>query len=324
MGGGIRTRCLAAALACVAVLAAGCGPRHEPPLTIGTNVWAGYETLHLARDLGFYDRLPLRLVELAASTQSMDALRVGKLDLAGLTLDEALTLAHDGVPIAIVWVMDVSAGADAIVARPGIRRLADLRGRRIGVEQTALGAYLLDAALRSAGLDAGQITVVPLPVDEHVAAFRNGSVDAVVTFDPSRQTLVHDGAHVLFDSRALPGEIVDVLVARRAALDCCAARIRQVIDGQRRALAHLAAHREDALARMAPRLGQPPADVAAALAGMSLPDGAANHALLAADPPALRLTAERLSRLMVERGLLARPVDAAALIDGRFAREATR
>ncbi len=69
----------------------------------------------------------------------MDALRVGSLDLAGLTLDEALLLAQEGVPIAVIWVLNTSAGADALLAKPGITTLDALRGKRIGVEQTAVG-----------------------------------------------------------------------------------------------------------------------------------------------------------------------------------------
>jgi len=310
-----------ALLACAALLGAGCSPRFEPPLMVGTNTWTGYEPLYLARDLGYHDGLPLRMVELGSATQAMDALRVGKLDLAGLTLDEALTLAQEGVPIRIVWVLNVSAGSDAIVARPGIARLADLRGRRIGVEQTAVGAYMLQAALQQAGMQASEVSVVPLPLDEHLAAWRNRHVDAVVTFDPVRQMLVNEGGVALFDSRALPGEIVDVLVARQAALQCCARHIAQLLDGQHRALAYLAQHRGDALARMARRPGVAASDVAAALGGMALPDTAANQALLGGPSPGLARTAQQLAQAMHQRGLLARTPDTTALVDGRFVRE---
>lgn len=316
-----RAGWVAAGLLALLLLATGCGPRYEPPLRLGTNNWLGYEPLYLARDLGYHDGLSLRLVELGSNTQTMDALRVGKLDMAGLTLDEALSLAQEGVPISIVWVLDVSNGADALVARQGITQLAGLRGQRIGVEQTAVGAYMLQAALRSAQLQVTDVTLVPLPMDEHVAAFTNGSVDAVVTFDPARQALLGAGAQVLFDSRALPGEIVDVLVARRAALECCAPRIRQLLQAQQRALIYLAEQRSDALVRMAPRLGLAPGDVGVALAGMALPDTAANHTLLAAEHPALQATAQRLAATMAERGLLAKGMDSTTLVNPAWARK---
>lgn len=309
-----------ALLACVGLLA-GCNPHYTPPLMVGTNTWIGYEPLYLARSLGYHDGLPLRLVELGSTTQAMDALRVGKLDLAGVTLDEALTLVQEGLPLRIIWVMDVSAGADAIIARPGIRHLADLRGQRIGVEQTAVGAYMLQAALEQAGMQASDVSVVPLPLDEHLSAWHGRRVDAVVTFDPVRQTLLNEGGVTVFDSRALPGEIVDVLVARDEALQCCARRIAQLLDGQRRALAYLAEHRDDALARMAQRPGVASADMAAALNGMVLPDATGNRALLDGASPGLVRTAQQLAQTMHQHGLLARIPGTTGLVDGRFVRE---
>ncbi|WP_174783595.1 hypothetical protein [Dolichospermum sp. UHCC 0259] len=36
-------------------------PTASPLLRIGTNLWTGYETLYLARDLGYYDQKPIKL-----------------------------------------------------------------------------------------------------------------------------------------------------------------------------------------------------------------------------------------------------------------------
>ena len=274
-------RLLQLALLACVGLLAGCNPHYTPPLMVGTNTWIGYEPLYLARSLGY----------------------------------------HDGLPLRIIWVMNISAGADAIIARPGIRRLADLRGQRIGVEQTAVGAYMLQAALEQAGMQASDVSVVPLPLDEHLSAWHGRRVDAVVTFDPVRQTLLNEGGVTVFDSRALPGEIVDVLVARDETLQCCARRITQLLDSQRRALAYLAEHRDDALARMAQRPGVASADMAAALNGMVLPNATGNRALLDGASPGLVRTAQQLAQTMHQHGLLARIPDTTGLVDARFVRE---
>ena len=54
--------------------------------------------------------------------------------------------------------------------------------------KTAAGAYMLNAALAKAGLPT-DITVVALPLDEHLTAWRESQVDALVTFDPVLQVL---------------------------------------------------------------------------------------------------------------------------------------
>lgn len=319
VGGWVRLR--AAVLASMAaLLLVGCGWKEERTLDFGSNSWTGYEPLYLARDLGYYDGQALRFIELTSATQVMDALRTGKLDAAALTLDEALVLAHEGVALSVIGVMDVSTGADAIVARPGIAKMADLQGRRVGVEQTAVGAYMLGAAFEQAGLGPDQIseiTVVPLPMDEHVAAWSAHTVDALVTVEPLLQTLLQRGAQVIFDSRALEGEVVDVLVARKAALACCTKQLGQLLAGHRRALAYVDTHRDDALERMARRPGVAPAQVARALDGMLLPDSQTHRDLLT-QPHALASTMAKLTQLMHQRQILVGEAAAQVQIDPRF------
>ncbi len=316
----LRFLCSLLALAGLTLFLTSCGPRYQAPLTLGSNTWIGYEPLYLARELGYYEGHNLRLVELGSTTQALDALRVGKLDLAALTLDEALMLRQEQVPISVLWVLNISAGADTVIAQPHITSLEQLRGKRIGVEQTAVGAYMLDAALRHAGLQVEDVTILPMPVDEHVPAWRHRTVDAVVTFDPARQILLNEGGVELLTSAALPGEIVDVLVARNEVLECCSARIAALIAGQQRALRHLRNHPEDALQRMAPRQGIPPESVAEALKGVELPDEAGNRTLLTGRPAPLEHTAQHLASIMNERGLLRLPPEKIArLIDPRFA-----
>lgn len=307
-----------ALLAAATVALAACSPAYQPPLMVGANTWIGYEPLFLAREQGWLDGHNLRLVELASSSQTMDALRAGQLDLAGLTLDEVLTLQQEGVPLVAIWVLNVSNGADAVVARKRVPDLQALLGQRIGVEQTALGAFVLDAALRQAGLRSDEVRIVALPIDEHLGAWRSGQVDALVTFDPIRQALLQEGGHDLFDSRAMPDQIVDVLVARPSALQCCSARIAALLAGQQRALRHLQTQPQAAQAQIAQRLGLQPQDIARSLAHVELPNAHANTLLLRGPEPALARSAEHLGQLMQERGLLAAAPHGAQLFDARF------
>ncbi len=176
------------ALALTLLLAA-CGAP-EPPLRVGTNDWIGYEPLYLARALGHYQDSPIQLVEMNNTTEVIAALRAGRLDVAATTIDEALALREEGFDVRILLLMDASRGGDAVLARPGIDSLAALAGRRIGVEETAVGAVMLASALAAGGLTAADVEIVPLTFDLHYTAFKAGEVDAVVSFDPSRARLL--------------------------------------------------------------------------------------------------------------------------------------
>ncbi|MEN8180104.1 MAG: hypothetical protein ABFS39_15995 [Pseudomonadota bacterium] len=78
----------------------------EPILRIGSNQWPGYEPVYLARDLHAFDRDEINLVELPSTTDVMQFLRNGNLDGGMLTLDEAISLIVDSVPLRVVLVED--------------------------------------------------------------------------------------------------------------------------------------------------------------------------------------------------------------------------
>lgn len=153
-------------------------------------------------------------MEFISATQVVRAFENGEIDAAMLTLDEALRLEATTHDVALVVEVDVSDGADGLVARASVPDLATLRGARVGVERAAVGAFLLTRALQRAGLGTADVSVVPLHLNEHEAAWDTGTVDAVATFSPVLERLVARGGHLLFSSAELPGEIVDVLVIR--------------------------------------------------------------------------------------------------------------
>ncbi len=184
-------------------------------LRIGSNRWPGYAPLYLADERGELQQAGMQLIEYPHTTGVIRAFENGLLDAALLTLDEALRLASEGLDLRLLLVADVSAGADALYAAPHIRTLQDLRGQRIGVENTALGGYFLSRILDEAGLNEQQISVVNLPVNEHARALREGRIDAVVSFATEEGAIHASNARRLFDSRKLPNAIIDVLVVAR-------------------------------------------------------------------------------------------------------------
>lgn len=259
---------------------ASCSLDEGMPLRVGTNQWPGYEPLYLAQNLNYFHRWDIRLVQLPSTTDVMHALKNRRLEAAALTLDEALNVIAQGMELKIILVMDVSNGADVLLASKDIASLADLRGRRVGVENTAVGAVLLDAALDTAGLAVSDIELVQLTVDRHAQAFLSGSVDAVVTFDPVRTQLLRSGAKVLFDSSRIPGRIVDVLAVRSDVVAEQGVHLRMLLEGYFRARGYMRDNMRHAAELMAPRLQESPEGLMAAYEGLELPTLAENRALL--------------------------------------------
>ncbi len=284
---------------------------NSPPMRIGTNIWAGYEPLYLARSLHYFSEDKVRLVENSSTSQSLRLYLNDHLDAAALTLDEVLLLQQRGGKPCVVLVMDISDGADVIIAKPEIKSLADLKGKRIGVENTAVGAYTLARALQLANISLDEIQIVSLEVDEHAQSFLADTVDAVVTFEPVRTQLLSTNANQIFDSSQIPNEIVDVLVVHQDYVQKYPEQVKNVLDNWFKALSFFAENPAEAATHMAPRMRLPASEVSSMYEGLVLPTQMQNRQLLGIDQAnaPLRVTAEKLNQIMLKQKLLSRSVE---------------
>lgn len=275
----------------------------RPPVEIGTDIWPGDELLYLAQARGLLPRNQVRLVQYTSATQVETAFRNGAVDVAAITLDEMLRLVAFGDTPRILLVMDVSNGADALLARPGIAGVHDLKGRRVGVETTALGRYELDRALGQVGLTFRDVTVVPLTVDQHLAAYDEGRIDAAVTFEPARSQLLARGAHTIFSSADIPGEIVDVLVVRDSLLHERPALVEQLREAWLDAVELLKREPLASATAMAQREHVTPQAFLRSFEGILPGDLALNERLVGGASPTLPAAIERLRRSMLRSGI---------------------
>jgi NitT/TauT family transport system substrate-binding protein len=186
----------------------------------------------------------------------------------------------------------------------------------VAVEDLAVSTYVLGRALEEAGLEPSELELVRIPVDEHERAYVAGEVDAVVTFEPFVGKLLERGAHRLFDSTQLPGEVLDVMVVREERLEAHREQLEHLTRGWFQALRYLEAHPDDALARMSPRLEVTPRTLASALESVHLLSLQENLLLLRESSPSSLVTpARRLERFMRHEGLLKEPVHPEEMLD---------
>ena len=291
-------------LLCALLSLSACPKSPAPPLRVGANLWPGYDLLFLAREKGWLPKDAVRLVEFPSSSDVISALENGSLEGAMLTLDEVLLLRAHGHPFQVAAVLDTSNGGDVILARPPLSSLADLAGHRVGVEGGALGAYMLSRALSLHGVDLASIQTVPLTVGEHLHAYNDGRVDAVVTFEPVRSQLLAAGAHELFSSKEIPDEIVDVLVFHKDAARARPEAIAATLDAHFRARALLLQAPDKAAPLLATHTHLSPQATLATYNGLKLPSREENLRLLSGPNPPLKQTAARLTKTLLEQKLL--------------------
>jgi NitT/TauT family transport system substrate-binding protein len=300
-----------------ALTLASCMREEEPVLRIGTNVWIGGEPLYLARDLGHLDSRAVQLVEYPSASEVLRAFRNFAIDGMVVSLDELLGLAADGLQPRAILVIDVSNGADAVVGRAGMRAMSDLKGRSVAVESGALGAYMLSRALTLNGMETSDVRVVHLESNEQPGAFEKGLVDGAVTFDPYRVQLLRSGARTLFDSRRIPGEIVDLVAVRASVLAKQPRAIHALLTGWFDAVEYMKSEPEDAARRMGVRQQITGEQFLDALKGLHVPSREENLRMLSGPAPQLAENGRRLMQLMLREKLLRGEVEIEELLSPR-------
>jgi NitT/TauT family transport system substrate-binding protein len=299
-----------------AVLLQSCDLEPKPLLRVGSAVWPGYEPIYLARSLGSFKNTTVKLVELPSATEVAHAFQNNIIEVAALTLDETISLLQYNPDIRIILVMDSSNGGDALLAKPEITILANIKGKRIGVENTAAGAIILNSALTSANLTPTDIKLIPLTVDEHKDAYANGQIDAIVTYEPVKSHLLSQGAIQLFSSSQIPNRIIDVLITRQNIINQQPEELKHVLVSYFKARNYIQLQPHNASFKMAPRLQVEAAQVMALFQGLKFLSLDENRQLLSSHNPTLQSTAANLADLMFKQKLLTQLVSTDSIIDG--------
>lgn len=287
------------------------------PLKVGIHPWIGYESLNIAQNFHFLDE-QIQLIRGESATDSLQGLKNGTLDAAALTLDEVLLAYGQGTPLTVVLVFDISAGADQVIVKPHIKNIEELKGRRIGYESSALGALMLNKFLAHSGLQRSDIKRIDVPVGpQQIGHWKTNQVDAVITYEPTAAALRELGGKVLFDSRAIPETIFDVLAVRTDRLGSFEPQIKALIDAHFKILLHLQTNTGDATHRIAASQGISAQQVRQALRGIRLPNRAINYRLLA-ENGRVNVTAQELNDIMSKNGLLNPKPLPPSLTDSQF------
>jgi NitT/TauT family transport system substrate-binding protein len=300
--------------ALAAGLLTGC-QRPDPPLRVGVNLWPPGELLYLAHERGFFaeEGLDLRLVEFTSLSDSRRAFSQGKLDGFAATIIDVMTVRDLAARDArVVRVMNVSEGADLIIARTDLGEVTALRGARVGVEPASLGLYLLARALERHGLALADVTLVAMDQSLMVEGLHNRLVEAVVIHPPEYLRLHGDpNYHALFTSADIPGEIVDVYAFDAAVIARRPEAMAAFHRGLDRAFDYYRAEPGAALAIMARRHQLDPEEFARSLHEGIVLVAPEQQAAAVASASTLATTIDHVARVLHQQAIISDPVRAA-------------
>ena len=189
-------------------------PSGGPALKIAYSDWPGWVAWEIAIQKGWFKEEGVEVdFKWFEYVPSMEAFSAGKVDACAMTNGDALVTGSSGSASVAILLNDYSNGNDMIVAKPGIEKVAQLKGKTVGVEVGFVSHLLLMNALQRAGMTDKDIKIKNVPTDQTPQTLKSGEVDAVVAWQPSSGQALKEvpGSKAIFTSKDVPGIIYDVL-----------------------------------------------------------------------------------------------------------------
>ncbi|MDO9235160.1 MAG: NrtA/SsuA/CpmA family ABC transporter substrate-binding protein [Aquabacterium sp.] len=159
-----------------------------PPVTIAMPTQISSAPMIVANAQGLFKTAGVQVITqpFLLGKDALASMLEGKADLAIVADTPLMNAVLADQDVAILAAISQSRRALAIVAHSssGINTIPDLIGKSITMPQGTNQPYFLDAMLRAHGVGHNKLNTVDLKVPEGIAAFKAGSVDAIVVFQP--------------------------------------------------------------------------------------------------------------------------------------------
>ncbi|MDJ1006344.1 MAG: ABC transporter substrate-binding protein [Paracoccaceae bacterium] len=237
--------------------------------------WFGFAPVFVADKKGYFAEEDLTVTWAFDNDRAnvLPALETGAIDCTMRTIGESM--ARPRTPETsgtIIGTIDVSVGADGVVAGPGIESVEDLIGKTFAGEINHPGTVLIQYALSEMGRSIDDLDIRLINTDDSIAVFEDDSVAAVATWEPMLSQIVNntsrEGSTVLLDSGDYEGLITDVIIVRTDDLEANPEKYRKFLRGIYRAIDDYMSDPDDFIALSAPEYGVPDAEMKEALEGV--------------------------------------------------------
>jgi NitT/TauT family transport system substrate-binding protein len=257
------------------------------PLKIGYSDWPGWVAWQVAIDKGWFKQAGVDVkFEWFDYSASMDAYSAGKIDGVLMTNGDALVTGSAGGKSKMIMLTDYSDGNDMIVAKPGIKSLKELKGKKVAVEEGLVEHLLLLDGLKKAGMKPSDVTLVNAKTNSMPQVLGSGEVAAIGAWQPVAGEAMRalPGSRPIYTSADEPGLIYDVLAVSPASAAMHKAEWIKVLKVWDRVVHYIndPKTQPDAVKIMAARVGVSPATYLPLLKGTHLLDLAAGKKIFAA------------------------------------------
>ena len=104
---------------------------------IAFSTWVGYGPLYIAEQEGYFKKngVDVELIKMEDPKERFPALMADRIEMIASTVDTALLYMKTPTDFQYVAAIDDSDGGDGIIAKKDITSVADLKGKKVGVNK---------------------------------------------------------------------------------------------------------------------------------------------------------------------------------------------
>ena len=194
----------------------------EDSVTIGTldlvngDLIAQYEDWY-STELG----VDVKLLKFDSGKDINSALASGSIDIGQEGSSPAAIAISNKLDVDVIWIGDIIGKAETLVAKEdsGIETVEDLVGKTVATPFASTAHFSLLNALKLAGVDENDVTILDMETDKINAAWQTDDIDAAYVWYPVLGELLKNGGVPITDSEELASQGIitaDTNVVRKA------------------------------------------------------------------------------------------------------------
>jgi NitT/TauT family transport system substrate-binding protein len=170
------------------LIAAASAQADDTKIAIGISGWTGFAPLTLAKEAGLFKKhgLDVTIKKIPQKDRHL-AIASGDVQCAATTVETWVAWNAAGVTTTQIFQLDKSYGADGMVVKPGIGKIADLKGKTVAASAPGTSPYFgLAWMLAKNGLSIKDVKVVNLEPQAAANAMiaNTEGIDAAMTYEP--------------------------------------------------------------------------------------------------------------------------------------------
>jgi NitT/TauT family transport system substrate-binding protein len=203
---------------------------YKKPLKLALTVWIPNFLAYVAQEKGYFEKnnVDMNITLFQDYGNAVKAFANGEYDGIFLVYSDVIILNSEGVDSSVVYNLDSSYSADAIVGNGN--SLLDVKGKKIGVEGiNSFSHFFVLKSLEKIGLSEGDVEFVNVSAQNISKALDNGEIYAGHTYEPFVSNALNQGYKILFTGADNPGIITNVLAFHTELLDQKPEEIKNIV-----------------------------------------------------------------------------------------------